>query len=921
MARLISDRRMSAPAAEELRLLLRRQRQETSVALPHRHHVVVEHIDSGPGAAPGNQVVVHALWGGRVTHPYAMVLESAWVERYGHRLEIDPSDDGVALHLPHSVSADEVLGLVSTGNLERLLRLRLENSGFFGARFRECAGRALLITRNRMNQRLPLWMSRLRSQKLFQSVRAFGDFPILLEAWRSCLQDEFELDALHRVLAELENGVITWSETHNRRPSPFATTFRWSQINEFMYRGDEQRDGADPSLREDLIREVALSPGLRPTVKRSTINRFVEKRQRVSPGYAPRGGNEILDWVRERHLIPMEEWKSLLGRVFKDYGSDLGTSSTVVFDRLAFLVPPSAAQPLAVARESIPWLLDALYRNDPDIEVASLASDGAPSGPSRLPHAPTGGDDSGDIERDVPPASTILGEWLSFYGPSHSKEVAGTLGIPTARLRELLDELLESSALVEGELTTGSSVVEICDRENFEILLRIQRSEATAATNWQPMGVTRLALFLARFQGVADGDGNPDMLLQRMEQLTFFGSSVASWEAEILPARIPRYQSSWLDSLIQETDLRWTGCGRERIAFCSAPDVELLRETGNGVSGLEGGATQASDGPVTGVTESTADWFPQGAGRYDFAALQQLTGIGATELSSRLWEYAWAGTLTNDSFVALRRGILNRFRVPDLEETLHRRPSRWRRAGSRRLLNQWKGTMPFAGNWHRTDPSATGLQSDPIERMENSKDRVRILLNRYGILFRELLQRELEAFRWASLFRTLRIMELAGEVIGGYFFQGIPGPQFISHRALRIIQQGITDSPIFWLCATDPASLCGLSLEGLKGTLPHRRGENHIVYQGSELVVRSIRHGRDLDIHLPPDDPVLPQALEFLHHLLTRSIRPLPRLRIETINNLKAGRSPFRGQLQSMFDSESDRDALILYRRVSCPPS
>ena len=224
--------------------------------------------------------------------------------------------------------------------------------------------------------------------------------------------------------------------------------------------------------------------------------------------------------------------------------------------------------------------------------------------------------------------------------------------------------------------------------------------------------------------------------------------------------------------------------------------------------------------------------------------------------------------------------------------------------------------MPFAGNWYRTERSARRPQTDHIEREENRKDRVRILLNRYPILFRELLQRELEPFRWTGLFRTLRIMELSGEVIGGYFFQGIPGPQFISHSALRMIQRGFTDSPVFWLCATDPASLCGLPLEGLKGTLPHRRSENHIVYRGSELIVRSSRHGRDLEIHLTPDDPSLPQAFGFLRHLLTRSVRPLPRVRIETINSLSAAHSPFRPQLQSLFDLESDRNALILYRRL-----
>ena len=104
-----------------------------------------------------------------------------------------------------------------------LLRKRLEHSGFFGARFRECAGRALLIERRRMGERLPLWMSRLKSQKLLSTVMNYPDFPILLEAWRTCLQDSFDLERLGTLLTELETGSIQWSEVHTTRSSMSAS--------------------------------------------------------------------------------------------------------------------------------------------------------------------------------------------------------------------------------------------------------------------------------------------------------------------------------------------------------------------------------------------------------------------------------------------------------------------------------------------------------------------------------------------------------------------------------------------------------------------------------------------------------------------------------------------------------------------------
>ncbi len=79
-----------------------------------------------------------------------------------------------------------------------------------------------------------------------------------------------------------------------------------------------------------------------------------------------------------------------------------------------------------------------------------------------------------------------------------------------------------------------------------------------------------------------------------------------------------------------------------------------------------------------------------------------------------------------------------------------------------------------------------------LARAEREKERVRLLLDRYGVLFRELLQNELPAFSWGNIFRALRLMELSGEVLTGYFFEGVPGPQFISHEAFRMLQNKIS---------------------------------------------------------------------------------------------------------------------------------
>jgi ATP-dependent Lhr-like helicase len=116
---------------------------------------------------------------------------------------------------------------------------------------------------------------------------------------------------------------------------------------------------------------------------------------------------------------------------------------------------------------------------------------------------------------------------------------------------------------------------------------------------------------------------------------------------------------------------------------------------------------------------------------------------------------------------------------------------------------------------------------------------VRLLLERHGILFRTLLERELPSLRWSAVFRALRLMELSGEVLGGRFFDGVPGLQFMAPEAFRRLRRGLPEDRIFWLCAADPASICSLGLEGLEIDLPDRRAGNHLVFHGPRTVLVS----------------------------------------------------------------------------------
>jgi ATP-dependent Lhr-like helicase len=886
---------------------LKRQRAHTGCALPHRHHLVVEYINAGPGSVPGHQVVLHTLWGGRLNQPFASAFAAAWEEKHSQRIEVYADNDAISLMLPHEESPENLVSLVTGARLQELLHRQLEGSGFFGARFRECAGRALLLTRKKINERVPLWMNRLRSQKLLEAVSEFQDFPILLEAWRTCIQDEFDLENLHKMLIEIATGAITWTSVRTCRASPMAQGMAWRQINQYMYRGDEKPPGKGSGLSGNLLHEVLLSPELRPAVPKKIVLEFQRKRQRLAPGYAPTTSRDLLDWVKERLLIPMPEWRLLLEAIRRDLAAEPESVVIPIAAKLRRIVPDNAAHPLVVAVENLPAVSAAFYgksvivEHQPVMQTRSMAT-------CRVQHVIE--NPKPDVPDSDRPLSNPLGEWLQFYGPMSEQNISETLGLRPGRLRPALDALIRDRKLITGRLVKNMDPNALCDTENYEILLRMTRSEASPAI--EPLCLEQLQHFLASYQKIARSSSEEESISGVLDQLLCCPLKADLWEREILPARMPAYRIERLDRTIQETDLIWIGEKKQQVIFCFESDLDLL--------GQEKMEPLSESEPLN--TTPAAAFRPYGelfndpAGRYHFSTLQRQARYPASQLSNLLWKGVWDGILTNDSMAALRQGLTNGFKAP-LKASRYtpgggRRKRSGRMTSRRSAFDHWKKAHHLPGNWLLIPHPAP--VDDPLEREERGKARVRLLLDRYGVLFRELLVRELPSFRWAALFKSLRIMELSGEVLSGYFFHGLTGLQFISPGGLRLLQSRILRDTVYWFNANDPASLCGVQIDALRGTLPPRRSSTHLVYRGARQLMVSQGYGKRLAFYAAPDDPDTTSCLGPLHHLLTRRVEPLRRITVETINGQPAAASPYLEALRVSFEVAADYKNVTLYR-------
>src|SRR5581483_5885238 len=164
-------------------------------------------------------------FGGRVHAPWAMAVAAKLRESLGVDVQSIWSDDGIAFHLPESdapPSTDQLL--LAPDELDELVIAEVGQSALFGARFRENAARALLIPRRRPGERTPLWQQRLKAQGLLQVARKYASFPIVLETYRECLQDVFDLPALKRLLHGLRTREIDLVEVETPSASPFAAS-------------------------------------------------------------------------------------------------------------------------------------------------------------------------------------------------------------------------------------------------------------------------------------------------------------------------------------------------------------------------------------------------------------------------------------------------------------------------------------------------------------------------------------------------------------------------------------------------------------------------------------------------------------------------------------------------------------------------
>ncbi|MFD0397786.1 ATP-dependent helicase [Kitasatospora sp. NPDC127121] len=854
-------------AAANLLDYLAQQRAATG-HLPDDRTIVVERFRDELGDW---RIVIHSPFGAQVHAPWALALGARLREKHGLDPQVMHADDGIVLRLPDAdllatdfdftsppersgsdeapVGADAAL--FDAAEIEQLVTDQVGGSALFASRFRECAGRALLLPRRSPGRRTPLWQQRQRAAQLLEVASEYGSFPIVLEAVRECLQDVFDVPGLVELMGDLESRAVRLVEVTTPEPSPFARSLLFGYVAQFLYEGDsplaERRAAAlslDSRLLSELLGQAELSELLDPQV----LAELEAELQRLTPERRIKDAEGVADALRL--LGPLTEAELAARGAEPLWALELEAARRVIQVRIAGERRWSAVEDAGRLRDAL----------------------GTPL-PVGVPEAFT--------EPVKDPLGDLLARYARTHGPFAAAEAAARFGLGTAVVTGTLHRLTAAGRLVQGQFRPpvarrppspealgatppDHTTTEWCDAEVLRRLRR--RSLAALRQEVEPVPPRALAAFLPQWQHLAGHRlSGPDGLLRVVEQLQGTALPASALEKLILPARLTGYSPGLLDELTAAGEIGWCGAGALPgkdgwLSLHLAEHAHLLRP-------------EPVPPALTPVHSALLAALAGGYGLFFRQLVQQLPEeTPEPEIVEALWDLVWAGYVTNDTLAPLR-ALLGSGRTAGA--TAHRAPRatpRGRYGGAGRAFGRVGGALrggppTVAGRWSLLP----ALTTDPTVR---ATTQAQSLLDRHGLVTRGAVAAERVPGGFAGVYRVLAAMEERGRARRGYFVEGLGGAQFAMEGAadrLRSVNGRLeraraaewpaapaTEPPqVLVLAAADPANAYGSALPwpepptapGAKEARAHRPGRKAgalVVLVDGELALYVERGGKSL---------------------------------------------------------------------------
>ncbi len=835
--RLTTRHGLDERAARNLVQFLDDQHEATG-KVPDDRTIVVERFRDEIGDW---RVCILSPFGAQVHAPWGMALQHRLAEQWGWDVELMWSDDGIVIRLPEAVDrvpVDELM--LDPDDLNELLVTQLPQTAMFAARFREASARALLLPRRRPDRRTPLWQQRQKAADLLAVAAKYPSFPILLEATRECVNDVFDLPALRQVLTELRSRTIKVHAVDTESASPFAQSLMFGWIAQYMYEGDAplaERRATALSLDRELLRDLLGAEELRELLDPEVLEALDAELQRTLEGWRARHVDGVEDLMRWLGPLDLDEIAARCD------GIDAEAAITQLLDDRRIIAVAVGGASRYAAAEDASRLRDALG-------VAL---------PPGLPQAFT------DSVAD--PLGDLLTRYARTHTPFLTDEVAARYGLDPDRARRGLEELERQGRVVKGEFRPDGIRREWCHNDVLRVLRR--RSLAALRREVEPVDQEVLARFLPGWQHVGSRLSGVEGLTEVITSLQGAALPASMLEVDILPARLPAYRSSDLDILLTAGEVVWVGggalgTGDGRLRLLWRDQVPFLAPE------------PADERPDDDLHDALRTRLAEGGASFwsDLVAAAQAAGCDYADpaVLAALWDLVWAGEVTNDSLTPLRALVGG---AGPAKASSQGRGSRVGRRPSMRSLSRL-GPPAATGRWSLVDQ----LRRPPATPTEVATARALQLLERYGVLTREMALAEGSVGGFAGVYPILKELEDRGQVRRGYFVAGLGAAQFALPGAVDRLRSerddhartgGETPDPdagVVVLAASDPAQPYGAALPwpDTEGR-PSRSIGAHVVLKHGAPIAFLERGGRSLTLFgsggadAPGTDPSWVRAL------------------------------------------------------------
>jgi ATP-dependent Lhr-like helicase len=821
-------------------------------AVPSKTTIIAERFFDDGG---GMQLILHAPFGGRINKAWGLALRKRFCRGFNFELQAAATDNGINISLAeqHSFPLSDVFQFLTEHTAKELLEQASIASPIFKNRWRWAAGRSLQLLRFSKGKRIAPQIQRTRSEDLMASVfpqaaacfeTIVGDIqipnhPLVNEVMQDVLQEAMDLEGLIELLRGIKNGTIRCLAIDTPTPSLFAHELLNANPYAFL---DEA------GLEERRARATSLSRNLPEAAGKLDPQAIAAIRREIWPDV--RDEHELHDLLHSLIALPLHaidredarHWPIFYERLTRTGRAQTidcaGTPCWVATERLpqvAALYPPvKSSQPepkpptqtssrpeqRTVSSSVAEW-------RDPCISPEPLIRPKA-----CLPQATIG------VTKEQTTQKCVQG-WLQILGPTTAKGFAAQLNLDLATVLQAFLAMEMQGLLMRGAfeypVTTEDHDIEWCERR---ILQRIhRRTVATLRKQVEPVTPAVYMRWLLNWQHLAPQTqlSGEEGVLEALQQLEGFEAPAVEWERTLLPARVANYDPRWLDALCLSGTVGWG-----RISPHPA------WSTGDGAAPRRVIPTNAA--PITFYIRDTADWLPhalaqqcveeeklaaalspealqlrallQQRGACFSNDIQRILNLTRQQTQHALWELATAGLAAADGFDQLR-AIMDPRRKSTTTETPGKRATR-SSAGRWSLLNEEPHSAPAAVEHSRLTnaESAAIARTGAIERARRTdaalESAAKMLLARYGVLFRDLLARESNAPKWRDLLNILRRLEARGEIRGGRFLSGFGGEQYALPEAVESLRAARTRdcSAIITLAAADPINLGGIVIPG-----------------------------------------------------------------------------------------------------------